>query len=226
MEKRILFFALLGTVFIMAFSVVIFADEFTFWPSEDSWVNEANPDVNYGNNTYLSVKDRSASAETYMKWSKNDLDSLSDLQITSASLFLNQYQGTYSPGDSIDVHKVTSDWNEGNITWNSKPSFDLMAISSLNIENENNVWREWPGLENIVSSWIGGNNYGLVLENNKDGVPEELFARFYSSEYSSPELRPHMKITTTTPEPLGMILFGIGGSALYLVRLKRGKKGR
>lgn len=216
------FVLLLAISFIVALSDTAFAAEktYTFWPVDDAWVNEANPDTNYGNNTYLSLKDRSGLGEIYMKWSKNDLDALSGFPIASASLFLYQYQGTYSPGDDINLHKVTSDWNEGNIAWNSKSSYEVQTIGSLNIGNGNNVWREWPGLEKTVSFWAGGNNYGLVLENNKDGVSQELFARFYSFEYSNPEYRPHMKITTT-PEPLGMILFGIGGGALYLARLKR-----
>lgn len=219
MEKKgYLFFALAGLVFFMVFLGIVFAADYTFWPTEDAWVNEANPDVNYGSNTYLSVKDRSGLGEAYIKWSKSDLDSLLGSEIAAASLFLYQYQGTYSPGDSINLHKVTSDWDEGSIAWNSKPGFETESIGSLDMDNGVDVWREWGGLQSTVSNWVGSNNYGLMLENHIDAVPEELFARFYGSEYSNPDLRPYMKITTT-PEPLGFILFGLGGGALHLARL-------
>jgi len=228
-KQQYLFLAAAIMVLVTLFSGTGLAAEFMFWPTEDAWVNQSSPDANYGNNTYLGVKDRSGNAEAYLKWSESDLDSLTGSDIASASLCLYQYQGTYSPGDTIDVHQVTSDWSEGSITWNSRPSFEIPAACFLNLDSGNNQWREWPGLENTIASWVGGSNYGLVLENNKDGVAGELFTRFYSSEYSSPELRPCLKITTTTattttPEPLSIVLFGLGGGMLCLARLRRKKE--
>jgi len=192
-----------------------FAKTFTFWPEHDAWVNEANPDVNYGSNTYFSVKDRSDIAETYLKFSDSDLNQLRGLNINSASLNLFQYQATYSFGDTINAHKVNSVWDEGSLTWNSKPGFETQSSAFLGFSDGNNVWREWYGLENCVASWLTGPNYGLVLENHCDGIDNELFARFYSSEFPLLENRPFLRVTTT-PEPLSATLFLLGGASMLL----------
>jgi hypothetical protein len=198
----------------------VYADTtYTFYPIEDAWVNEANPAANYGNATYLSVKDRSDLAETYLKFSQADLDTIAAQPIKSASLFLYQYQGTNSPGDVINAHKVIDPWSESAINWDTKPAYDAQIYSSLEISGETNTvgWRQWSGLESTLSDWVkAGSQQGFALENNKDAKNEELYSRFYSSEFSNADLRPHLKVTAA-PEPVSMLLFGIGGSLLSFV---------
>jgi hypothetical protein len=189
---------------------------YTFWAEEDSWVNEANPGANYGNATYLSVKDRSSSAESYLRFKDSDLSQLKGLDIAQASLLLYQYQDTYSPGDDINVHRLTGDWNEAQVTWDGRPSYEQQSASSLHLASGDLQWREWAGLKDCVASWAGGQNYGLALENGLDGKNEELFARFYSSEFSDQSLRPQLKVTTT-PEPVGMTLFLLGGGLMSFI---------
>jgi hypothetical protein len=188
---------------------------YTFWANEDAWVNGENPTANYGNNTYLSVKDRSGLGESYIKF--GDLSSLAGQNIAGASLFLYQYMGNYSSGDTVSAHQVLSDWNETGISWDSRPGYVNTAVSSLNLTAGNLQWREWTGLEGMVSSWVKGTNYGLALENNLDGTNEELLSRFYSSEYSDPSLRPYLKVTVT-PEPISATLFLLGGGILSYAR--------
>ena len=201
---------------------------YTFWPQQDAWVNEANPTANYGNATYMSVKDRSGLAEAYVRFNQADLNSLLGQPVTSASLFMYQYQGTNSPGDTINLDRISSAWDESTVSWNNRPMYDAAPISTLTITGEANIvgWREWSGLENTVSSWASGSNsnFGLALENNKDSQNEELFARFYASEYSDAAFRPYLKITAA-PEPISMVLFSLGGGVLGLKRWKEIRKG-
>ena len=77
-------------------------------------------------------------------------------------------------------------------------------------------------MENCVASWINGTNYGLALENNKDSVNNELFARFYSSEAAA-NFKPYLKVTAA-PEPLAMVLFATGAAVFgAAARLKKKK---
>jgi hypothetical protein len=212
----------LGLMILGVVSAASAQNTYTFQASEDGWVNEANPTVNYGNNTYLSVKDRSGLAEAYFRFSQAEIDQLAGQPIAAASLFLYQYQGTNSPGDILSLHRLNSDWSESTLVWNNRPGYDLAVVGALNITGESNTigWREWTGLENTVSSWSGNSNFGLVLENNQDLQNEELFARFYSSEYSDPALRPYLKVTAT-PEPISATLFLLGGGAFSFIPKKR-----
>lgn len=191
--------------------------------SEDSWVNQANPGANYGSNTYLSVKDRSGAAQAYLKFASGDLAALTG-PVASASLWIYQYQATYSPGDTIGLHAVFGDWSEGALTWDNRPATGAPAVSTLPLSEGNECWREFTGLEGLLAAWNSGGNFGLMLENDADGVQDELFARFYSSE-SSAEHRPFLSIrmespVTVNPEPLSAALFSLGGLVLAAVRKK------
>lgn len=198
------------------------AESFRFEVSEDSWVNQANPDVVYGNNTYLSVKDRSGAAECYLKFSDSDLDRLTGYRINSASLWLYQYQATYSPGDSIYLRPVKGAWDEGSVSWNSRPLATTENAAAMMLHEGNERWREFSGLSSVVSQWRDVANYGLMLENNHDGIDGELFARFYSSEYL-PDWRPYLSVDAvkTAPEPVSALLFSLGGAALCALKRKR-----
>lgn len=219
--------AILAAGFVLAASGFAFAEQSYMFPAaQDAWVNEANPTANYGNATYMSVKDRSGLAEGYLSFNQADLDDLLGKPITSASLFLYQYQGTNSPGDTLNLHPITSDWDESAVSWDTRPGYTAVPVSSLAINGESNTvgWREWTGLESTVSSWAGKSHFGLALENNKDSQNEECFSRFYSSEYSNTALRPYLKVTAA-PEPVSLVLFGIGGGVLGLKRWRELRKG-
>ncbi|MDP2905962.1 MAG: DNRLRE domain-containing protein [Candidatus Omnitrophota bacterium] len=195
-------------------------EEFKFAVSQDAWVNEANAGANYGNNTYLSLNDRTGLAEVYLKFSDADLAALQGQTISAASLFLYQYLSSYSPGDAVNAHALLAPWDEASTTWNSKPAYALGNSGSLYLDSGNNMWRQWSGLEDMVSVWQSGPNYGLVLENNTDAKTGELFARFYSSECSNAEYRPYLSVTTVSPEPVSAVLFlvGVGVMAVRVCR--------
>jgi len=224
-----LLFVAMIYVFVLSFTAYAQA-AYTFWASEDAWVNKNNAETNYGKNTYLSVKDRSGISEAYVKFNQADIDLLSSLQIANASFFLYQYQGTVSSEDSINLHRISSDWSEASVSWANRPEYDLEIISYLNITDANSPgWRQWAGLENEVSLWPQGWCFGLALENHLDKQNEELFTRFYSSEYRDSLLRPHLDVTTaaTTPEPATSILFALGTGLLAVYKKKskiRGKR--
>lgn len=211
-----------AVICMLIFPLAVFANAvYTFWPSDDAWGNASNPTANYGGNTYLSVKDRSGLAEAYIRFDSQEINFLTGQTIGSAALFLYQYQGTNSPGDTVNLHCINSDWNELLVAWNARPGYDFSPVSFLSITGESNItgWREWPGLESIVLGWVEGQNFGLVLENHSDNRYNELFSRFYSSEYPEPALRPYLKvITTTTPEPASAVLFLLGSGALIIAR--------
>jgi hypothetical protein len=215
----------LAGVVLSGSKAAIAGNEFTFWASEDAWVNEGNAGANYGNNSYLSVKDRSGLSEAFIKFSPDDLRQLNGQNIVTASLWLYQYDYNYSPGDTVNARRVNADWNEAAITWSNKPGFSADSASTLDLVEGNDQWRQWSGLEGVVASWvINGANYGLALENNADLKTGELFSRFYSSESADAGKRPYLQVQVsphTAPEPVSLALFVAGGGILSLSRLRR-----
>ena len=220
MKGKIVFF--LGVLVFLFGVIQVNAEVFKFLVSDDAWVNQANPSSNYGNATYLSVKDTSKLAEAYLKFNPQDLATLNGYNIVSTTLYLYQYQGSYPSGDSINIHSVSQDWKESEITWDNKPAYEPELISSLTLSDGVELWRSWSGLDEIIASWQKGKNFGLVLENNNDLKNEELFSRFYSSEYSDITKRPFLEVLAQpVPEPVSFALCLLGSGLLGLRRLKK-----
>jgi hypothetical protein len=103
---------------------VIGSNIVTIYPVADSYVNQSEPDANYGSDTRLKIKCDSFYRYAYIMF---DLSSLSpDATIIEAKLWLTlrDIDGYGEWGVTIGAHYCSDDsWNETGITWNNKPRF-------------------------------------------------------------------------------------------------------
>ena len=126
---------LIALVFLSVFANIVFvpsvsskkvigSDIVTIYPVADSYVNQSEPDANYGSDTRLKIKCDSFYRYAYIMF---DLSSLSpDATIIEAKLWLTlrDIDGYGEWGVTIGAHYCSDDsWNETGITWNNKPSF-------------------------------------------------------------------------------------------------------
>ncbi|RKX53793.1 MAG: hypothetical protein DRP50_05330 [Thermotoga sp.] len=95
-------------------------------------------------------------------------------------------------GQTVSLHRVTSHWDEGSLTWNNEPSFDPTPIA----------WSRMPGNHQVMRfdvtrdvnyflehnmeyhGWVICNNIRMPLYNTGHGV----FASRYNTEYPKPTL--------------------------------------
>lgn len=90
--------------------------------SEDSYVDGANPNTNYGTSTTLLVNDDTFTGNQRYALFKFDLSALSDPYFIT-DLKFNFYAITVSQVQSIKWDVVTDSWAEGTITYNNSPFF-------------------------------------------------------------------------------------------------------
>ena len=98
-----------------------------------------------------------------------------------------------SSGYTVNVHRVTADWQELSVTWNSfGGSYDASIVASF----VPNTW-DWNSIDvtDLVRDWYDGTvpNYGFLLEQG-----ETLYANYASSESSNIGSRPMLEIGYTT----------------------------
>jgi len=113
----------------------------TFYPIQDAYVNEDDPDVNYGSLTYLWVT-QAPNKRMYIQFDFSSIPPGS--VITSATLQLYQYNYEGSGDRIYDIYLVNNSWNEETITWNSllgTTSRDVLASSA--IVNTSEGWKTW-----------------------------------------------------------------------------------
>ncbi|HWR82073.1 MAG TPA: SdrD B-like domain-containing protein [Candidatus Deferrimicrobium sp.] len=86
----------------------------------------------------------------------------------SATFYINVTQASNQP---VRVHRITSDWDEATVTWNSfGGAYNPTVLGSFNADDLG--WRS-VDVTALVGSWLNGTNppYGLLLDQ-----PEVYFA--------------------------------------------------
>lgn len=162
---------------------------------DDAFVYSEQPNVNYGTRANLNIgKIHSGSAiqneyeEEYLSFIKfNDLPEniWNNSYITNANLSI---YAAYDYGMTINMHEVTSDWNESEITYNNMPEYDqdvIVEYKDFTVENPNNssAYFNWD-VTNLLEKWYNDpeQNYGVMLEtSNINYYPAMMFSSDYSS---------------------------------------------
>ncbi|MGE5612213.1 MAG: DNRLRE domain-containing protein, partial [Bacillota bacterium] len=168
-------------------------------PIADTYVRDANPDINYGSEATLVVKnDRSSTAydgndrQTYLKF---DLSGITG-PITSATLVLTGQSDVNGDGYFADVYGVPStNWQEDLLTWNTRPARDItLQDSAFVVTNVDQVY-QW-NVTNWITSHTGGQVAFTLTETYL--VDDNGRMHFYSRENT--DKKPKLIISTGTPQ--------------------------
>ncbi len=155
-----------------------------------------------------------------------DLSSVAGVTVTGATLSL-YHSSNGGNGATFDLFRNTSAWDEGTVTWDTAPTYDPVAASSLNIaDGFTSVWRDWD-VTALVQGWITGtnDNYGMTI--SRIDQPNSV-VYFASSDYTigyGPKLTINYE-ANVVPEPSTYLLLGSGIAALaFWRRRQKSKKG-
>ncbi len=187
---------------------------------KDTYIKSSPPSMNLGTEAFFVVRGGSPSQVVIsIPLIEFDLSVIPEhAVVTNALLALDKFSGsTESP---LNVYRITSDWNELDVTYENQPSFDLsVPISNLGGIALLNTFIEWDITE-FVQYWhmYPSENYGLVMR-SWSGLTNVFFR---TSDYEThPSLRPKLTITySMIPEPFSIILFGLSGIFLMLRKYK------
>ena len=138
---------------------------------KDTYINSADPDVNYGRSNELWI---SSSKTAFMKY--NSLPSIPEYAtINRAVLDLNYYYYVTSGSVDVGFYLAYIDWDEYSLTWN-KANQNLwlgiipMQFSTITLPASASITEDTPGLASInvtelVQAWYaGGANCGIALK--------------------------------------------------------------
>ena len=153
---------------------------------KDAFVNSDDiyPDLNIGGNVYLLAGNNGFKNRTYIQFDLNPNPLPVGAVITDARLKLYQdtmliLPGTFNGG----LYRVTSNWEENEITWNNQPTSSLDTVALPTLYDTTGTWITCH-IEDFVKGWLDGSitNYGLLLK-AIDESSEDTGARFFSSDY-------------------------------------------
>jgi len=162
---------------------------------KDARIDPGAADTNYGTDTELWVGGADGDDErSLIEFSMTSVPSDTDT-IISAELQLYCSSVSNDTARDITVHQITSSWDEGTVTWNTKPSHEVAAEDTVSVTSAGS-WYSWD-ITQLVKDWKNGikANYGVMLI-NADAGTLNIAKIFYSSDYTTDtSLRPKLVVT-------------------------------
>jgi len=169
--------------------------------SDDSTIDDNNADSNFGSDgsltSSLSVFP-SGSKHALLKYDLAAAGIPANAQIQSATAWF--YQQSVNGVKPIDIHRVTTDWSEGTVTWNSfNAAYDTAVEASIPEGLPENAY-SGINLTSLVQSWVNGSlpNQGIVLIPNASIYQSNVFSSKEAGTQQAPWLEVVVSETLNT----------------------------
>ncbi len=177
---------------------------------QDSWIDSDRPEDNHATDANLKILFDGGKIKRPIY--RYDLSSLpADAAILSATAWF--YVNNDHPEGAVDIHALTTDWNEADATWQTLgDSMDSAVLATIPTQPEKDVWVS-VNLTAPVQAWINGlPNYGIALNSVIETVDGEYASREDSQQ---PYLTVIVGIAPSSPATLksvGTLASGINRS--------------
>ena len=175
----------------------------TLTATADAMIISNNPNLRYGSDPHLDLS--KTSTRKIRDLIRFDLSSIpSNATITSATFSIYLYGcGSLSQTvDDLNIARITSDWEEYEVTWNThKSKFDMSSTLSKTAPcSLNNQYHDFD-IASFVENWRNGTwpNYGVGLY-GKENSGASWIKYFYGREHPANK-PPKLVLTYTLPVP-------------------------
>ncbi|MDJ0926913.1 MAG: DNRLRE domain-containing protein [Gammaproteobacteria bacterium] len=171
---------------------------YTLTVDQDAWVRSDNTGQNNGNTNDLHTRFENGKIEQSLV--RFDLSPIpANARINSASVFFYVELNKEHPEGSITLHRITADWAENAVTWDSFNSgYDAVPLGMIPAQDTGAVWVR-VNITGQVQAWVNGQpNYGILLNSVAEGVHAE-----YTSKEGAGNQQPRLEVvvgnTPVTP---------------------------
>ncbi|RLF31632.1 MAG: hypothetical protein DRM98_05275 [Thermoplasmata archaeon] len=137
--------------------------------TDDAQITQNAPNSNSGSGERMTV--RNAYGATY-GWARDilikfDISSIPpSTHISSAKLklYYYSYYDNNPSGNNLSIYRITSDWNEDTVTWETQPTCASQPTDISIVPSLTNTWMEWD-VTSDVQDFINGEktNYGWKI---------------------------------------------------------------
>lgn len=163
---------------------------------EDVHVSSGYPTSNYANSYILKTGYGTSSKinRTYMKFTLPSLSS-ADLVVDARLNMSIDPVGNSQLDYQVNAHRVSTNWNESTMTWNTKAPFDPIILDYTWVGKDANPLAYGWEITPLVKDWYQkGDNFGVML---KDAQETAAYKEYYSANTSGSYInyRPMVMIT-------------------------------
>ena len=188
-----------------------YADETTLTiqpgPAEgkDAYIVMGEPDFNGGSTWWLSAgaNDVYSPCRTYLQFDLSTIPATAVVTDANLGLYNYYYELSRPVAASIGAYDVTSNWDEGAITWSNQPTTAATPETTTTVPVDATYDFICWSIDKLVQGWIDGSipNYGIMLKDTDESTPESI-KWFWASDYTGyVGLGPHPKLVVAYYDP-------------------------
>ena len=158
----------------------------------DTWLKEASPNENHGNDKELSAKNKPT--DNFRTLYLFDLSSIPpNANITRAELRL-RVTGEDDSGDPVNIYRVTDSWDESTASWNNTGNdYDATTVHASFVPDDTGWVR--VDISSLVQAWVCNEfaNDGLML------IPtsSDKESKYTSKEWDQANRRPRLYLRSS-----------------------------
>ena len=122
----------------------------------------------------------------------SDLKTISKKYIESATLSLRECSNSLA-GMTINAYRVTSGWDQTEISWYNQPNYDSTAVGT--IKTKGSLGSTSMDLTSLFQKYVDGTytNYGILLKNANESS-NAYFTKFFGVRHATTSYRPKLVI--------------------------------
>ena len=193
-----------------------------FYPTDDTYIDWYMPgDIN-GHKAWLLIRpEQSWDINTLVKFNLSTISPGTIIKAATLKLYHWHWWDADPEGRTLDLHEITSDWNEDSVNWSTRPSFDPSIIASAIVPSVpqspdlSGEWMEWDvtdSVQNIIDAVI--QNFGWQIMDHGSSNPMIYFRSkengsdmpYLEIEYEIQQFPEITDATLTTSDPLDTII--------------------
>ena len=210
---------LLRSLALAALTTAISAQTVRLAPVADATTDQDRPAVNLGTDPELTFGKAFESQPTFRVWFTRshvrfDLSNVNANRVPVRATF-HVYQSRANAAGCLDValHRLTQPFVEGQVTWNSQPTFDPQVESTACVGSSFDLGWKTFDVTDLVRDWLtnAAPNHGFVIKDPTERTAGAARPGFgHSREFGDATRRPYLEIEFATE-----IGFGCSQRALF-----------
>jgi hypothetical protein len=184
-------------------AIVSNADVVQINPSDDSFVEDSLPNMNFGSSASMFVADAqpdspNSIARSYLKFNLSTLPAGAVIDTAMIHIYATVI---YYPAVSVGAYYLSNDgWSEtgiGGITWNNAPTGFNPSPTALKVIDMA-MWTSWDVTSDVQAVWADDGVYSVVMKEpaGDEGV-DGNYVLFNTKDDPDPPDRPYLRIQYT-----------------------------
>jgi RHS repeat-associated protein len=159
----------------------------TVTQSQDAMIISDSAASNFDGSWRLSVgTTTTGKARSLVRFGLGTIPTGTTISSASLQLYFDQDHTTGSYSVPLEAHRVTANWGESTVTWNSiNTALGELGGTATKGVNQANVWHAYD-VKSIVQSWVSGTqpNYGFMVKAADEATLGRGGPRYEAAEYA------------------------------------------